>query len=298
MIMGSVQRTVTAPLRMQVPAQPGALQPVNNQPSRPVEHDVLQLTFAGRKSKKEQELEKFLKLAKDLDKANAFSATSVSNRIYQEMFPRERGIIVYGSSRTKPGTPQYEYAKAVGQALGNLQIHGKQAHVVTGGGPGAMRAVAEGARGVNAHAVGSAMNFIGEEPSNDVHPEFVIHPNFSERIYAPGGYEDRGAYTCAVPGGPGTEQEIWKKANELFYDQTLPQYPSQKQIVLFDFDNYFSAPRGFLDHVKYLVEKGMANPKMLDMFKLAKTPEEGALMLMDESVPWTPGERKLLEESN
>ncbi|MBY0405780.1 MAG: hypothetical protein K2X66_17890, partial [Cyanobacteria bacterium] len=145
-----------------------------------------------------------LKMAKKMDGTNPFTPISITNRIYQETFPRELGIIVYGSSRTQEGTPEYLYDVAVGKALGSIEKNGKKMHVVTGGGPGAMRAVAEGATNVGAHAVGSAMNFIGETPSTDVHPEFVVHPNFAERIDAPGGYEHRGAYTAAVPGGPGT----------------------------------------------------------------------------------------------
>ncbi|MBY0405635.1 MAG: LOG family protein, partial [Cyanobacteria bacterium] len=109
----------------------------------------------------------------------------------------------------------------------------------------------------------------------------------AERIDAPGGYEHRGAYTAAVPGGPGTAQELWKKANELFYDQTL--YPCQKLIVLFDYENYYSAPRGFLDNLKFMVERGKANPKMINMFKTVKTPEEAAQYFLDPNIPWTPG---------
>jgi predicted Rossmann-fold nucleotide-binding protein len=230
-----------------------------------------------------------LNLAKSkLDQANPFSANSVANRIYQQAFPRERGIIVYGSSRTKPDTAEYNYVVEVGKALGQLQLADKQAHIVTGGGPGAMHAVAKGAQEVGAHAMGAAMNFIGETPSTDVHPEFVVHPNFSERIDGDGGYEARGAYTCAVPGGPGTMQEIWKKANELFYDQT--KFPSQKLIVLFDHENYFSAPGGFMENLRFMIARGKANPKMIDLFKLAKTPAEGAQMFLDKTIPWTqPG---------
>lgn len=233
-------------------------------------------------------LAKMIEFAKKMDGKEVHKPNSITNRIYQETFDRNLGVIVYGSSRTAEGSPEYLYAVEVGKAIGSQLKGGKQMYVVTGGGPGAMRALGEGATSVGAHAVGSAMNFIGETPSNDVHPEFVVHPNFAERIDAKGGYEHRGAYTAVVPGGPGTEQEIWKKANELFYDQTL--YPCQKQIVLFDFDNYYSSPRGFIDHVKYLIEKGKANPRMIDMFKVVQSPTEGAKLLLDESIPWTPGQ--------
>lgn len=250
-----------------------------------IQRDTVRFGTTPPQSPDSKTLEEMLTLARKLDEANPFTANSVTNRIYQSLFPRERGIIVYGSSRTSPGTPEYDYVVQVGRALGALQMDGQQAHIVTGGGPGAMHAVAKGAQEVGAHAMGAAMNFIGETPSTDVHPEFVIHPNFSERIDGDGGYEARGAYTCAVPGGPGTMQEIWKKANELFYNQTL--FPSQKQVVLFDFDNYFSAPGGFIDNLKYMISRGKANPKMVDLFKIAKTPEEGAQMMLDPTIPWT-----------
>lgn len=236
---------------------------------------------------------KLLKWARKVDAGKIYKPDSITNKFYQELYPRERGVIVYGSSRTKEGTPEYEYDVKVGAAIGRTLLGGKPMHVVTGGGPGAMKAIGAGATSVGAHAMGSAMNFIGEEPSTDVHPEFVIHPNFAERIDAEGGYEHRGAYTTVVPGGPGTMQEIWKKANELFYDQT--KYPCQKQIILFDFEDYFSAKGGFLDNLRYMISRGKANPGMLDIFKIAKTPEEGAQMLLDDTISWTTGQIKAQE---
>jgi predicted Rossmann-fold nucleotide-binding protein len=222
-----------------------------------------------------------------LDGAKRFAPDSLTNRFYRECYPREWGVIIYGSAQILPGTPEYDFAKQVGAAIGKQQIDQKQLYVVTGGGPGAMRAAAEGAQSVGAHTVGAAMAFIGEIPSHEVHPEFVIHPDFSSRIDGEGGYEQRAAYTAVVPGGIGTEQELIKKAVELLYDKT--PYPSQKQIVLFDYDNFFSAPGGLLDHMRYLVERKKANPKLLALFKIAKTPEEGAKFLLDPKIAWTPG---------
>lgn len=242
-----------------------------------------------------RELEKHRIATGQMTEAERYSPTSPLNLLYQQLFPRDRGVIVYGSSRTPEGSAEFKYAEAVGRAIAKLSLDGRNFFVVDGGGPGAMRAVGKGAFEAGGHAMGSAMNFIGEVPSTDVHPEFVIHPDFSERIDAVGGYEHRGAYTGVVPGGPGTEQEIWKKANELFYDQT--RYPSQKQIVLFDFENFFTAKGGFLDHLDYLIQRGKANPKMRNLFVVAKEPEDGVKLFLNQAIPWTPGTIKEVEGS-
>lgn len=89
----------------------------------------------------------------------------------------------------------------------------------------------------------------------------------------------------ALPGGPGTLHEVMTKANELYYNHTIA--PSQKQILLLDHQNFFSAPGGLLDHIGYLIQQGLTDPNFLGIFKRVQTPEEIGPCLLDKQVPWT-----------
>lgn len=228
---------------------------------------------------------KLLSLAQQVDGENRYNTLSWTNELYRQFFPRENGVIVYCSHKGQPGEPEYEFAREMGQLIGKTQRSGKPLFVVTGGGPGLMRAVAEGATQVDSHAVGVGMEFIGETPSTDVHPEFHFTPNFSVRIDGYGGYEQRGADTVIFPGGFGTEEELLKKANELYFNKTL--FPSRKRMILVDYNNYFTQPRGFLDHMNYMIEQKKVYPGMRDLFVLAKTPQEIVRLLKDDTVAWT-----------
>ncbi|MBY0450350.1 MAG: LOG family protein [Cyanobacteria bacterium] len=235
-------------------------------------------------------LETIIPTLRKIDKRNATSIDGIVNSIYRKLHPRERGVIVYGGSKIKEGTPEYQMAYELGQAIGNTQLAGGQAHIVTGGGPGAMRASAQGALSVKAHSVGSAMHFIGEVHEPELFPEFYIHPNFNERIDGRGGYLHRGAYTMVLPGGFGTLREVVKIAEELAFNNTI--YPAQKQVVLINQNNFFTDPNGFIPHLDYLIAKKLARPELRAMFKIVNTPAEAVQAIQDPNIPWTPGQEK------
>lgn len=189
---------------------------------------------------------------------------------------RENTVAVYGGASMKEGSALYEFSKDVGRAMGEAGFH-----VLTGGGPGSMKAAAEGANEVGAHTIGIAMPFIGEEPFHG-NKELHSFDDFSSRIDK--GYEVRAGLTAAVPGGIGTLQEITKKLAEVYTEKTL--YPSQRQIVLFERNGYWQK---FIDYLKDgPIAEGLMNPKCLNFVKIAQTIPEGIQMLKN-SVPWTKG---------
>lgn len=193
--------------------------------------------------------------------------------------PREKTVAVYGGARIPQDSPLYKYCQDVGRELAKEGFA-----VLTGGGPGAMRAAAEGAKQKGGYAIGAAMDFIGEEPfpGND---ERYVYKDFSARIDQ--GYEPRAALTASVPGGMGTLQELTKKATELDLDKSL--YPSQKQIVLFDYNDFWKK------WIKYLKEgpiaDGLMSDRCLKIFKVVDSIPEGIQLLKksERQVPWTPG---------
>ena len=90
----------------------------------------------------------------------------------------QRGVSVFGSARTPPGSPEYELAREVGRRLGRAGFT-----VITGGGPGAMEAANRGAHEVGARSVGLNIELPFEQHANgyvDVALEF--HYFFTRKI--------------------------------------------------------------------------------------------------------------------
>lgn len=74
----------------------------------------------------------------------------------------EEGVSVFGSARTKPGTPEYELAEEVGRLLAEEGFA-----VITGGGPGIMEAANKGAQQAGGISVGLGIELPFEQGIND-----------------------------------------------------------------------------------------------------------------------------------
>lgn len=72
-----------------------------------------------------------------------------------------RAVTVFGSARTKPGTPDYEMGEAVGAALA-----GAGYAVITGGGPGSMEAVNRGCQEAGGLSIGLGIELPFEQGLN------------------------------------------------------------------------------------------------------------------------------------
>jgi uncharacterized protein (TIGR00730 family) len=113
-----------------------------------------------------------------------------------------RGVSVFGSARTPPGSEGYEQAREVGRRLGRAGFT-----VITGGGPGAMEAANRGAHEVGAQSVGLNIELPFEQHANayvDIALEF--HYFFTRKVmfvrYASG--------FVVLPGGFGTFDELFE----------------------------------------------------------------------------------------
>jgi uncharacterized protein (TIGR00730 family) len=71
-------------------------------------------------------------------------------------------VSIFGSSRTLPGTPQYENAERIADGLARAGYS-----IITGGGPGAMEAANKGAAAANGVSVGLGIELPLEQGLND-----------------------------------------------------------------------------------------------------------------------------------
>jgi len=115
---------------------------------------------------------------------------------------RSRSIAVFGSSQTKPGTPEWELAVNVGVRLGSANIG-----VITGGYGGTMEAVSQGASqtGVPVIGVTAPTLFPGRSGANPYVSDVLEAPSLAQRI---GVMMDRSEGSIAMPGSIGTATEL------------------------------------------------------------------------------------------
>src|SRR5262245_50532207 len=114
-------------------------------------------------------------------------------------------VTIFGSARLEPGSFGYEETKRVAAALADMECE-----IITGGGPGLMRAANEGASSRQAHSVGIRVELPFEQDVNAFVTEAYEHRTFFTRLHQFVLTSD--AFVVA-PGGIGTVLEmlmIWQ----------------------------------------------------------------------------------------
>ena len=113
-------------------------------------------------------------------------------------------VTIFGSARIKAGTPAYEATKDLCAKLAAMGCH-----IVTGGGPGLMRAANEGALlGAPDHperSVGIRVDLPFEQETNDFVGEVYQHKSFFSRLHH---FILRSNAYIVTPGGIGTALEL------------------------------------------------------------------------------------------
>jgi uncharacterized protein (TIGR00730 family) len=167
-------------------------------------------------------------------------------------------VSVFGSSRAKPGTGQYELAERIAAGLAEAGYA-----VITGGGPGIMEAANKGAASVNGVSVGLGIELPLEQGLNeyvDIGLEFryffvrkTMFMKYSQAL-------------VVLPGGFGTLDELFE-ALTLVQTGKITKFP----IVLVD-RAYWSGLLSWLRQTVAAQEK--VNLADIELLRVADTPQE------------------------
>ena len=173
-----------------------------------------------------------------------------------------RKVSVFGSARTQPREPIYSTARDLGKALANGGYM-----VITGGGPGIMHAVNEGAGPDHSFGINIRLPF--EQKSNPIvhgNPKSITYKYFFNRKVA---FLKEAHAIVLFPGGFGTLDE----AMEML---TLMQTGKTQPIPLILMDNpqrtYWSKWLHFLE--KELLAQGYIGKNDFDLFQRVDSVEE------------------------
>lgn len=188
---------------------------------------------------------------------------------------RFKVVQVYGGKRVKEGSRLFQLSKALGRTLADNGYG-----VLTGGADGTLKGVIQGAKSRDGYVINISVPVRGQSTSPDADETYEFS-TLSDNIDF--GMEARSAYTVALPGGIGTLLQLTKKATEMYVDKTM--YPSQKQILLVDYKNYW---KKFLDYLeKGPIAAGLLSPKMLGIFKIV--PVKDLPAALKANTEWTTG---------
>lgn len=175
-----------------------------------------------------------------------------------------QAVSVFGSARTKPGSPFYDMGVEVGRKLAEAGVA-----VITGGGPGSMEAANRGAVEGNGVSVGLGIELPFEQGLNQWVDLGINFRYFFARKtmfvkYAQG--------FIVLPGGLGTLDELFE-AMVLVQTQKVTSFP----IVLLS--TSFWGP--MIEWIKgTLVAEGMVSEKDLDLIQVVDSPEEAVNLVL------------------
>jgi uncharacterized protein (TIGR00730 family) len=167
-------------------------------------------------------------------------------------------VAVFGSSRAKRQSPQYQLAERISAGLAEAGYA-----VITGGGPGIMEAANKGTASVNGVSVGLGIELPQEQGLN----EYVdIGVEFRYFFVRKTMFVKYSQAFVVLPGGFGTLDELFE-ALTLVQTGKITRFP----IVLVD-SSYWS---GLLAWVRDSVAgQGNISPADLDLLSVADSPEE------------------------
>jgi len=170
----------------------------------------------------------------------------------------DRGVAVFGSARSLPGSEDYEGARAMGFALAQEGYD-----VITGGGPGDMEAANRGAREANGNSIGLAIQLPHETKPNPFLTHTLVFKYFFVRKVM---FVKHSRAFVVMPGGFGTLDELFE-AVTLVQTKRIEPFP----IILAGNRAYW---QGLLDWIQNsLVARGKVGESEAKILQWAETPQ-------------------------
>lgn len=169
-------------------------------------------------------------------------------------------ISIFGSARTKPGTPYYELTVDIAQKLSREGFG-----IITGGGPGIMEAANKGAELAGGKSVGLNIDLPFEQRPNEYIDKDKLL-NFDYFFVRKVMFTKYSQGFIMMPGGFGTMDEFFEVA-------TLIQTEKFKQMPMVLVGSAYW--KGLLDWMKTsMADEGNIKIEDLELFKIADTAEE------------------------
>jgi uncharacterized protein (TIGR00730 family) len=169
-----------------------------------------------------------------------------------------QAVSVFGSARSRPGTPEYELAVEIASGLAEAGYA-----VITGGGPGIMEAANKGASMAGGVSVGLGIELPLETGLNDYVNVGVEFRYFFVRKTVFVKYSQA---FVVLPGGYGTMDELFE-ALTLVATGKITRFP----IVLVG-SEYWSGMLSWLRET--MLADGKIHPEELDLLQVTDDPEE------------------------
>jgi hypothetical protein len=178
-------------------------------------------------------------------------------------------VSVFGSARTKPDTPEYAMAQALGAALTQAGYA-----VITGGGPGIMEAANRGASEAGGISVGLGIELPFEQRLN----QWVdIGINFRYFFARKTMFVKYAQAFCVLPGGFGTMDELFE-ALTLVQTRKVTRFP----VVLLG-TAYWS---GLIDWLRHSMRAdGYLNPADVELLTLTDDIDEAVRIVAAADTP-------------
>ena len=169
-----------------------------------------------------------------------------------------KAVSVFGSSRVKPGSPDYDLAEKIAAGLA-----GAGYAVITGGGPGIMQAANKGAAGAGGVSVGLGIELPVEQGLNDFVEVGIEFRYFFVRKTMFIKYSQA---FVVMPGGYGTMDELFE-AVTLVQTGKITKFP----IVLVG-SSYWSGLTSWIKNT--ILGEGKISPGDAELFHLTDDPAE------------------------
>lgn len=186
---------------------------------------------------------------------------------YEQMSAVGPCVSIFGSARTKAGTPHYTLGVDVAKAIAE-----KGYGIITGGGPGIMEAGNKGAQAGKGNSIGLNIDLPFEQSSNpyiDTEHNLNFQYFFVRKVM----FVKYSQAFIVLPGGVGT-------LDELFEALTLVQTHKIKTIPIILVESSFW--KGLVDWMKNtLVAQGMISEEDMSRFHVVDTKEEVLSILGD-----------------